>query len=126
MPPSTNKKTYYNMGNFFDFLRIGNEPMEIWGVWSVLIFLERRTVLLEEYDVRVQKPKRLPQKKISNRPRNRIWAPTLPLSLRKFLRTTGLTYLAESDFEMIDVEAKSRESTHRCPRGQAVEIPISA
>ena len=70
----TNRQTYYNVGNFFDFLRIRNEPMATWGVWPVLIFPEhRRAVLLEEYDVRVQKQKRLQQKKKKpSRSKNRI------------------------------------------------------
>ena len=82
MSPSTNKKTYYNMGNCFDFLRIRNEPVEMRDVGSVLIFSEhRRTVLLEEYVARVEKQNGYNRKKKSRRPQNRIWAPTLPLSL---------------------------------------------
>ena len=52
------------MGNFFDFPRIGNELSEMRGVCYVLIFSEhRRNDLLEQYDLRVGKQKRLQQKK---------------------------------------------------------------
>ena len=57
------------MGNFFDFLRIRNEQVEMWEVGSLLIFSEHsRTVLLEEYDVRVE------NQNVYNRNRNQTGA----------------------------------------------------
>ena len=54
--PSTNRQTFYNMKNFFDFLRIRNEPVDQWDIGSVLIFFgHRRNILLEQYDLRVEK-----------------------------------------------------------------------
>ena len=61
---ATYRSVYCSVKNFLDFQKNRNEPVDDWDIGSVLIFFEhRRTVLLEEYDLRVEKAKRLGQKK---------------------------------------------------------------
>ena len=71
--PSSNRKTYYSILRFFTFLKSRNEALINWGVWAVLVFFEhRRTELLEQYDERVAKQKRLEQKGGPSRSENPI------------------------------------------------------
>ena len=44
-------------------------------------------------------------------------------AFRKFVEIPGVPYLDESDFKMIDLEAKDWESIYQCPWKQAGEIP---
>ena len=94
------------MGNFFDFLRTRNEPVEHWCLGSVLIFFEhRRNILLEQYDLRVVKQKLLQlQKEI--KPVAKSHLDSYVTSFRKFLSTAGIKFLNDSDLKFLDVEAK--------------------
>ena len=79
----TYRSVYYSIKNFLDFQKNRNEPVEVWGGGSVLIFPEhRRTVLLEEYDLRVQK------RNASNRKGNKTNTENASKSAR--LRVSGI------------------------------------
>lgn len=98
-PTSTNIQTCYNVESFFDFLRIGNEPLELWGVGSLLIFFgHRRNIPLEQYDLRVEK------QNFYNWKRSQAGCKIAHLnsyvaSPRGFLGADCLKYLEDSDFK---------------------------
>ena len=46
-------------------------------------------------------------------------------AFRTFVRTTGVPYLNEPAFKMLDAESKDWESIRPCPRKQAGGIPIN-
>ena len=49
------KSVFYSLKNFLDFQKSRNEPAREWELGSVLVFFEhRRTILSEEYNLRVK------------------------------------------------------------------------
>ena len=91
----------------------------------MLIFSEhRRNNLSGGNDLRVAKQKPLQQKK-EIKPVPKTHLNSYVASFRKFLSTAGIDFLDESDFKLLDIDAKSWGSTHQCPRKQAAEIHVS-
>ena len=108
------------------FLKSRNEPLIGWELWAVPVFFEqRRTELLEQYDERVAKQKRLEQKREA-KPVEKPHFDNFTTALRKFLWVTGLTNLTASDLTMLDVDAKDWGTIYQRKRKQAGETPASA
>ena len=75
-----------------------------------------------EYDWRVKKGPSFSEKQITPIPKSHL--NRYVSAFRNFFEITGVPYLDESDFKMIDPEAKDWESIYQRPRKQAVRIPV--
>ena len=115
-PPSTHRSVIRALRHFLKFRKSQNEPIGEWGLSAVLIFFDNiRSIHLEKYDARVKKGILENSKSPAKMP-----AETHLLSsasaFRKFARVTGISYLIESDFGILLVEAD----------GLGRRLPVSA
>ena len=120
---ATYKSVYSSISTFLEFRKSRNEPAQDWDVGSVVMFFEHwRTILLEEFELRVKKSDRNPHlSKVRPTPKTHL--NRYVSDFRTFARAAGITYLDESDLHISDVKAKDWESIHQCPRKQAGKIP---
>ena len=77
---------------------------------------------MEGYDLRVKRGASFSEKTITPIPKSDL--SRYGSAFRKFVEITGVPYLGESDFKMIDLEAGDWGSIYQCPRKQAGQIPV--
>ena len=88
------------------------------------LFEPRRSILLEQYEVRVEKCNlETPEASARNPPETLL--NSFVSAFREFVGITGISYLIESDLGILHIEAKGWESAYHFPRKQAEQIPAS-
>ena len=113
----THKSVLYSLRRFLAFRKSRNEQIAEWGVDVVLIFfVRRRTALLEKYDLSLVKCINS-KSKAKNPPKSHLRS--YVSAFRKFVRITGISYLGQSDCEILHIGAEDWGIAYQRQRKQA-------
>ena len=114
------KSALYSLRHFISPQNSRNEPIAECGLASGLIFFDRRAAaLLEKYDVSVTKCIN-PKSKTKNPPKTHLRS--YVSAFREFVRIARISYMGQSDFEILHIGSEDWESVYQRPRNRMGEF----